>query len=75
MDIWNFRNDLVVIEWKTSQRTKATLEDAYDDPVQIAAYVGALNADDKYPFEVLHTKIFTFQYMDLDRLIPYHLLG
>lgn len=42
----------MVIEWKTSQRTKATLEEAYDDPVQIAAYVGALNADDKYPFEV-----------------------
>ncbi len=43
---------MVVIEWKTSQRTKSTLEDAYDDPVQIAAYVGALNADDKYPFVV-----------------------
>lgn len=43
----------MVIEWKTSQRTKATLEEAYDDPVQIAAYVGALNADAKYPFEVL----------------------
>lgn len=42
----------MVIEWKTSQRTKGTLEEAYDDPVQIAAYVGALNADDKYQFEV-----------------------
>lgn len=38
----SFRNNIVVVEWKTSQRTKSTLEDAYDDPVQIAAYVSFL---------------------------------
>lgn len=46
------RGSLVVVDWKTSQRIKTTLAAAYDDPVQIAAYIGALNADDNYPFEV-----------------------
>lgn len=50
--VCKYKNNVVVIEWKTSQRTKSTLEDAYDDPVQIAAYIGALNADEKYPFKV-----------------------
>ncbi|KAI9565427.1 hypothetical protein GHT06_009219 [Daphnia sinensis] len=50
--VCKYKNNVVVVEWKTSQRTKSTLEDAYDDPVQIAAYIGALNADEKYPFKV-----------------------
>lgn len=41
-----------MIDWKTSDRRKNTLKAAYDDPVQIAAYMGALNADSNYPFEV-----------------------
>ncbi|XP_059352066.1 mitochondrial genome maintenance exonuclease 1-like isoform X2 [Daphnia carinata] len=50
--VCKYKDNVVVVEWKTSQRTKSTLEDAYDDPVQIAAYIGALNADEKYPFKV-----------------------
>jgi len=47
-----FKTTLVLIDWKTSDRRKNTLKAAYDDPVQIAAYMGALNADSNYPFEV-----------------------
>lgn len=42
----------MLIDWKTSDRRKNTLKATYDDPVQIAAYMGALNADSNYPFEV-----------------------
>jgi hypothetical protein len=43
---------LVLIDWKTSQKDKLTLRATYDAPLQIAAYVGALNHDRRYPFQV-----------------------
>lgn len=46
------KGTLVLIDWKTSDRRKETLKATYDDPVQLAAYIGALNADNNYPFEV-----------------------
>ena len=36
----HIRGNLVVIEWKTSQRRKSSLKEAYDDPIQLAAYIG-----------------------------------
>ncbi|XP_046445847.1 mitochondrial genome maintenance exonuclease 1-like isoform X1 [Daphnia pulex] len=50
--VCKYKDNLVVVEWKTSQRTKSTLQDAYDDPIQIAAYIGAINADERYPLRV-----------------------
>jgi len=46
------KGTLVLIDWKTSDRRKNTLKATYDDPVQLAAYMGAINADSNYPFEV-----------------------
>ena len=48
----SYRGTLVLIDWKTSDRRKNTLKATYDDPVQLAAYMGAINADSNYPFEV-----------------------
>ena len=36
---------LVLIDWKTAGKTKRSIGDTYDNPLQIAAYVGALNHD------------------------------
>nr|CAB3263814.1 mitochondrial genome maintenance exonuclease 1 [Phallusia mammillata] len=38
-----YRNEWCLIDWKTSKKVKRNLEDCYDDPLQIAAYAGALN--------------------------------
>lgn len=33
-----------VIEWKTSQKPKPTLQSCYDAPLQVVAYAGAINS-------------------------------
>jgi hypothetical protein len=46
------RNKLVVIDWKTSQKQKSTISMTYDTPVQIAAYIGAINSDPNFSLKV-----------------------
>ena len=43
---------LVLIDWKTSQKPKESLGSTFDNPLQIAAYVGAFNHDIRYPVQV-----------------------
>ncbi|XP_005089645.1 mitochondrial genome maintenance exonuclease 1 [Aplysia californica] len=43
-----YRDMLCVIDWKTSKQPRPLLKNTYDDPLQIAAYIGAVNADPKY---------------------------
>jgi len=45
-----YKDQLVVIDWKTSKKSKAQIKDVYDNPLQIAAYVGALNFDPKFQY-------------------------
>lgn len=45
-----YNNQLVVIDWKTSKKPKTNIKSTYDNPLQIAAYVGALNFDPKYQY-------------------------
>lgn len=40
--------ELCVLEWKKSDRPKSTLQATYDAPLQMCAYLGALNADSRY---------------------------
>lgn len=47
------RGELCVIDWKKSDKDKPTLESTYDAPVQVSAYVGAVNASSLYPFTVI----------------------
>jgi genome maintenance exonuclease 1 len=47
-----YRDKLVLIDWKTSEKKKSFVSMTYDTPLQISAYIGALNHDPKYSFKV-----------------------
>ena len=48
---------VILIDWKTSKKQKLNLRHAFDAPIQIAAYVGALNHDQRYPFQIENAMI------------------
>ncbi|XP_011499153.1 PREDICTED: mitochondrial genome maintenance exonuclease 1-like [Ceratosolen solmsi marchali] len=50
--IANYRGDVCLIDWKKSDKEKNTIGSTYDAPFQLASYIGALNADFKYPFQI-----------------------
>lgn len=41
-----------VIEWKKSDRPKLTVNATFDAPLQLCAYLGAINADPRYALHV-----------------------
>nr|XP_046487235.1 mitochondrial genome maintenance exonuclease 1-like isoform X5 [Neodiprion pinetum] len=47
-----YRGNLCVIEWKKSDRLKNTIRSTFDAPIQAASYIGALNSDENYKFQV-----------------------
>jgi len=43
-----YKDQLLLIDWKTAEREKTRVEDLYDNPIQLAAYLGAINQDPRY---------------------------
>lgn len=43
-----YKNELCLIDWKTSEKSKPGMRDLFDLPVQISAYIGAFLSDPRY---------------------------
>lgn len=52
--IASYRGENYLIDWKKSDKKKLSLKATYDAPLQIAAYIGAINASNQYPFVIKH---------------------
>lgn len=46
--VGRYKDLLCVIDWKVSKKPRPLLKNTYDDPIQVAAYVGALNSTGHY---------------------------
>jgi len=44
----------MVIEWKKSDRRKPFIQYTYDAPLQMTAYIGAMNFDSSYSKKVFY---------------------
>lgn len=53
----------MIIDWKKSAKPKETLYQTYDYPIQLAAYLGALNYDNNYPFQVTKFTIILYLFL------------
>ena len=48
---------VVLIDWKSSEKVKTSIKYMYEAPLQVAAYVGALNQDSRYSFQIENAQL------------------
>ncbi|CAK9801996.1 Mitochondrial genome maintenance exonuclease 1 [Anthophora quadrimaculata] len=46
------RDGLCIIDWKRSMKPKTSLAATFDAPIQLAAYIGAINASNSHTFKI-----------------------
>jgi len=51
----NDRGEKHVIEWKTSKRRKSSIQETFDNPLQLVAYLGAYNVQFSTSLQVSET--------------------
>lgn len=59
-----YRDTPVIVEWKTSTKPKRSLNATYDNPLQIAAYLGAMQHDPAYRHMQVQSGLLAFAYSD-----------
>lgn len=52
-----YKDELCVIDFKTAEKPKKSVESLYDNPLQVTAYCGAINNDKKIPYNVIDRNI------------------
>lgn len=52
-----YQDELVVIDFKTAEKPKKTVESLFDNPLQVTAYCGAINNDRSIPKHVIDRNI------------------
>jgi len=55
MLIVDHRGEKHVVDWKTSKRRKSSIQDTFDNPLQLVAYLGAYNIQPSTPLQVNET--------------------
>lgn len=72
-----YENELVVIDFKTAEKPKKTVESLFDNPLQVTAYCGAINNDSSIPSHVIDRNISSgvviVAYIDGSEATTYHL--
>lgn len=57
------RGKTYLIDWKKSGKQQTSLATTYDAPIQVAAYIGTINAFNEYSFKV--TNLLEVIYKDI----------
>jgi genome maintenance exonuclease 1 len=52
-----YKDELVVIDFKTAEKPKKSVDSLYDNPIQVTAYCGAINNDRNIPMSVIDRNI------------------
>ncbi|KHJ46067.1 hypothetical protein D918_03730 [Trichuris suis] len=64
-----YKNRVVLLELKTSDRLKVNLDSMYDSPLQLVAYAGALNSMPDYPKARITNAIIIVCYKDSEATV------
>lgn len=64
------RGKLCVIDWKTSEKPKPFIRNTFDNPLQVVAYVGAVNHDANYSFQVRMQSLACFRLCPCQAIAP-----